>query len=220
MQTYSEDTIVNDVRIAIDENTNATVFTDSDGNTFDPDTLEMEDIIKSKIKDGINAVRMVAPLHALEMTRVVPTVSWMDKDKGIGMINLPSDFLRLGLFKMSDWAYGVSRAITPTSDEYSQQFSEYKGVRGNPTRPVVSISADAGDGILEFFSCDSANATATLQYVERKTGESTLHKIEENIYRAVVLKTAALAMANYVNADMMQLLNSLCYEQLGISSQQ
>lgn len=220
MQTYSEDTIANDVRIAIDENSSATAFTDSEGNAMGPDTLEMEDIIKSKIKDGINAVRMVAPLHMLEMTRIVPTVSWMDEDKGIGMISLPSDFMRLGLFKMSDWAYGVSRAISPASDEYSQQFSEYKGVRGNPSRPVVSISGDAGDGILEFFSCDSTTATATLQYVERKTGESTLHKIEENCYKAVVLKTAALVMANYVNSDMMKLLNSLCYEQLGLSNQQ
>ena len=51
----SEATIIKDVKVAIDENTSVAPFTDSDGNTLDPDTLEMEEIIKSKIADGVNA---------------------------------------------------------------------------------------------------------------------------------------------------------------------
>jgi len=220
MRTYSEDTIVNDVRTAIDENTSVTAFTDSDGNSIDPDTLEMEDIIKSKIADGINAVRTAAPLHTLEPEAVSPAVTWTDKEAATGYVRLPSSFLRLALFKMSDWRYGVSQALSPTSAEYRQQFSEYGGVRGNPYNPVVALSVDGSTGkdVLQFFSSASATATAELLYVKKVTERSSAYKIEETLYKAVVLKTAALVMANYVNADMMQLLNSLCNEELSINN--
>jgi len=217
MQTYSEDTMVKDVRIAIDENTKATAFTDDDGVTFDADTLEMEEIIKSKIPDAINAVRMAAPLRMLELTPATPTVAWTDESKGIGRVALPSDFMRFGRFKMSDWLYGAYTAITPQSEEYGQQFSEYQGVRGNPSRPVVAIASDDGGATLEFFSCADTGAVASLLYVGRQERQSASYPVEESIYRAVVLKTAALVMANYSNADLMQLLNNLCLEQLQLA---
>lgn len=214
MQTYSEDALVKDVRTAIDENTQVTAFTDGDGAAFDTDTLEMEEIIKSKIPDAINAVRMSAPLNMLELTEVTPSVTWTDTGKGIGRIALPADFMRLGWFKMSDWLYGVQKAMTPLSEEYPQQFSDYQGVRGNPSRPVVAVAPDGGNAVLEFFSCASTEASARLLYVGRQTGSAASYQLEEAIYRAVVLKTAALAMANYSNADLMRLLDGLCNEQL------
>lgn len=215
MRTVSEDTIARDVRIAIDENTAVAAFEDGGGNAIDTDTLEMDDIIRSKIADGINAVRMAAPLGMLELAKAQPGVAWADEGKGIGRVELPTDYMRLALFKMSDWQAGVSEAISPVSPQYRQQFSEWKGVRGNPSRPVVAISADpaTGKAALEFFSCRDTTATATLLYVRRELGGGD-YGIEDAIYRAVVLKTGALAMANYANGDMMQLLGALSDEQL------
>jgi len=220
MSAFSVDNIAKDVRIAIDENEVTTAFTDSEGNTFDPATLEMDDIIKSKIADGINSVRMIAPLHKLELTRVAPTVSWLNQSLYIGKVLLPEDFLRLALFKMSDWAYGVSQAISPSSTEYRQQFSKWGGVRGNPSRPVIAFSVDSstGDSTIEFFSCDSTIVTAELSYVNRTEHCETSYEIEQDIYRAVICKTASLVLSTYGNVTLSQVLDSLCLENLGLAS--
>lgn len=214
MDTYGIDTILADVRVAMDENTTDGALAAIE----DADTLEMEDIIRSKVADGLNAVRMAAPLAWLELVRVEPTVAWLDEEKGIGKVTLPDDYLRLGLLKMSDWQYGVGEAISPQSDTYRQQWSEWSGVRGNPMNPVVAVSSDigTGSGALEFFSCDSTEATAELLYVAREDGgaDKTAYGIEAAVYRAVVLKVASLVAATLGNADAKTLLEGMCAELL------
>lgn len=235
----SEATIIKDVRVAMDENTSVAPFTDSDGNTFDPDTLEMEEIIKSKIADGVNAVRSVAPLSKLEPASIKSgegwPVTWIDGEKMIGEVPLPDDYLRMVMFKMSDWAHAATTPIAADSALYHQQFSKWKGVRGNPSRPNIAIATDTATGknVLQFFSCDSTEATAELAYIKRCDGPSNqieidsaeskeigsptrpslhMYEIEKAIYRAVVLKIAALVAAAYANGDMMNLMNTLAQE--------
>lgn len=222
----SEATIIRDVRVAMDENTSVAPFTDSDGNTFDPDTLEMEEIIKSKIADGVNAVRSVAPLSKLEPARMASgeswPIKWIDEEKMIGGVPLPDDYLRMVLFKMSDWTHAVTTTIAVDSALYHQMFSRWKGVRGNPSRPNIAIATDTSTGknVIQFFSCDSTEATAELAYIKRcdKPNEpdepNTTYEIEQGIYRAVVLKTAALVAATYGNADMMNLINTLAQKEI------
>lgn len=227
MLQVAESRIITDVRVAIDENTTVAAFTDAEGNTFDPDTLEMEEIIKSKIADGVNEVRMIAHISMLESTRSVSgtdlTVTWTDEEKGIGHIALPDDYLRLVMFKMSDWAHAVSVAVSPDSPLYHQQFSEWKGVRGNPSRPVIAFATDmeTGKAVLQFFSCDNTEAKAELTYIQRserqESDDGTVsYEIENAVYRPVVLKTAALVAATYSNVDMVNLLNQLVQEMLNL----
>ena len=220
----SEATIIKDVKVAIDENTSVAPFTDSDGNTLDPDTLEMEEMIKSKIADGVNAVRSVAPVSKLEPARMASgeswPVKWIDKEKMIGEVPLPDDYLRMVMFKMSDWAHAATTLIAADSALYHQQFSRWKGVRGNQSRPNIAVATDTGTGkdVIQFFSCDSTEATAELVYIKRcdkpnKPDEpNTMYDIEQGVYRAVVMKTAALVAAAYGNADMMNLMNTLAQE--------
>lgn len=219
----TESTIISDVRVAMDENTAVTAFTDGDGTAIDTDTLEMEEIIKSKIADGVNAVRKAAPLSMLDLTRKASgddwPVTWIDEDKCIGEVELPDDYLRLVMFKMSDWAHAATTPIAADTALYHQQFSEWKGVRGNPSRPNIAIAADTATGkdVIQFFSCDSTEATAELTYIKRctgSTGSSESYEIEGPIYRAVVLKIAALVAATYANGDLTQLLNQMAQENL------
>ena len=222
----SEATIIRDVRVAMDENTSVAPFTDSDGNTFNPDTLEMEEIIKSKIADGVNAVRSVAPLSKLEPARMASgeswPIKWIDEEKMIGEVPLPDDYLRMVLFKMSDWTHAVTITIAVDSALYHQMFSRWKGVRGNPSRPNIAIATDTSTGknVIQFFSCDSTETTAELAYIKRcdKPNEpdepNTTYEIEQGIYMAVVLKTAALVAATYGNADMMNLMNTLAQKEI------
>ena len=220
---YSEDTIVRDVRVAFDENTEVSSFAGSDGSTFDSDTLEMEDIIRSKICDAINTVRASAPLSLLAMTHIQSgqewPITWIDEEKGIGELPLPEDCLRIAMFKMSDWAYGVTAAISPGSTLYSQQFSRWQGVRGNPSRPQIAVSAGmpTGGSVVQFFSCAGTGATARMSYIKRISGrpESGSYEIEEQIYRPVVLKTASLVAMTYGNSDMAGILGAMSGELMG-----
>ena len=222
----AESTIISDVRVAMDENTAITAFTDSDGTVIDTDTLEMEEIIKSKIADGVNAVRKAAPLSMLDLTRKASgedwPVTWIDEGKCIGEVELPEDYLRLVMFKMSDWAHAVTTSIAADTSLYHQQFSEWKGVRGNPSRPNIAIAADTttGKDVIQFFSCDSTEATAEMVYIKRcdgstgSSGNTGNYEIEKPIYRAVVLKIASLVAATYANSDLAQLLNTMAQEAL------
>lgn len=230
----SEATIIRDVRVAIDENTKITPFTDDDGNVVDTATLEMEDIIKSKITDGINAVRKIAPLQYLEPARKASgedwPVTWTDEEKGTGEVTLPDDYLRMVMFKMSDWAHAVTVLISPESAMYHQQFSDIRGVRGNASRPVAALGTDMATGkkVIQFFSCNSTDAKAELTYIIRCDGstgstessENTesagTYEVERGVYRAVILKIASLVAATYGNGDVMNLMNGLAQEQFTI----
>lgn len=226
----TERKIISDVRVAMDENAKITAFTGDDGTVVDTGTLEMEDIIRSKIADGVNAIRKVAPLKLLEATRMTSeasvaehnlVVKWLDEGKGIGEAELPDDFLRLVMFKMSDWTHAATTPIAVDTALYHQQFSEWKGVRGNPSRPNIAIAADTATGknVIQFFSCDSTTATAELVYIKRFSLEentvATFYKIESAAYRAIILKTAALVAATYSNIDLMNLLNAMAQEAIG-----
>lgn len=212
----TEAQIITDVRAAIDENTTAAALSG-----YDSDTLEMEDIIRSKIVDGINAVRRQCPISFLEPTRVASgeawPIRWIDTEKCIGELLLPDDYLRLILFKMSDWSHGVSQHITPDDALYGQQFSRWQGVRGNATNPVVAISVsdETGRGVIQFFSSTSTGASAVMVYVQRceANGDGT-YAIEKRVYRAAVLKIAALVAATYQSVDLMNLMNTLVGEEI------
>lgn len=218
---YAESTIIKDVRVAIDENAAITPVAGADGTALDTDTLEMEDIIRSKITDAVNAVRKAAPLPLLELTRKASgtdwPVTWTDEDKGIGEVAVPDDYLKLAMFKMSDWAHAVTTPVQADSALYHQQFSGWKGVRGNPSRPDIAIVTDmtTGRSVIQFFSCDSTAATAELTYVKRCDGaDGGGYDIEAAIYRAVVMKTAALVAATYGSGDLTSLLNTLAQENI------
>lgn len=216
----TKEAIITDVRIAIDENAKTTPFTDESGLITDSTTLEMDDIIGSKIADGINAVRLYAPLNKLRPNSTVDVApQWIDETKFIGQIPLPDDYLRFVSFRMSDWLYAVSNYITPDSSFYAMQFSKYKGVRGSVSRPVVALSTDEPGGInvIQFFSSESTSAKATFVYIPRKDDMDGSFEIENEIYRAVVLKIASIVALTYLNGDMAKALNEMSVEQLRIN---
>lgn len=216
----TKEAIIKDVRIAIDENAATTPFTDESGLITDSTTLEMDDIIGSKIADGINAVRLYAPLSKLRPNSTVDVApQWIDETKFIGQIPLPDDYLRFVSFRMSDWLYAVSNYITPDSSFYAMQFSKYKGVRGSASRPVVALSTDAQGGrkVIQFFSSESTSAKATFVYIPREDDIDGPFEIEDEIYRAVVLKIASLVALTYLNGDMAKALNEMSVEQLRVN---
>lgn len=182
-----------DVRVAIDMNHDSTPLL-ADG---DMDTLGFDGIIRAKLCDAVRMVEMEAPLNLLEQGHQFgEAVTWGEDGKG--WILLPSDFMRLVVFKMSDWRHSVSEAITQDDPMYTRQWSKWKGICGNPEKPVVAIVNRAEGQVLEFFSCNSTSATVEqavyvpMPIIDKHGGID----VSEKCYRAAVYRAAALALSS------------------------
>lgn len=192
MIVQAED-MARDVRVAIDMNHDSTPLL-ADG---DMDTLGFDGIIRAKLCDAVRMVEMEAPLNLLEQGHQFgEAVTWGEDGKG--WILLPSDFMRLVVFKMSDWRHSVSEAITQDDPMYTRQWSKWKGICGNPEKPVVAIVNRAEGQVLEFFSCNSTSATVEqavyvpMPIIDKHGGID----VSEKCYRAAVYRAAALALSS------------------------
>lgn len=182
-----------DVRIAVDMNHDSTPLLLED----DIDTISFNDIIYAKLTDAVRMVEMEAPLHLLEQGHQFgENIVWGDEGKG--WLILPDDFMRLVVFKMSDWHHSVSEAITQDDPKYSRQWSKWKGVCGNPEKPVVAIVNRAEGNVLEFFSCNDDTATVEqavyipLPRIDLDGGID----VSEKCYKAAVYRAGALALSS------------------------
>lgn len=189
--------IARDVRIAIDENKTSEQLIADD----DIDTLSLEEIIRSKIVEAVRRVITEAPTHLLDGG--VPfgdAIYW--RNQCSGWILLPDDFMRLVIFKMNDWERPVYEPITAADPQYQLQFSRYKGLRGNPQKPVVAIVSRAEGRALELFSCKSQNATVeqAVYIPQPRVDCDGGINIPERCYMSVVYETASLVLATIGNA--------------------
>lgn len=181
-----------DVRVALDMNDKSKALI----NLGDMDTLQVDQIVDSVMEDAARRVVEVAPVDMLESGHNFgEDIFWTDDEerKGCGWTILPDDYLRLVLFKMSDWHRGVSYAITDMDPAYAIQSSPWKGVRGNVDRPVCAIVRRAEGKVLEFYSCDSEDAyaeQAVYQPVPTKSGGGI--DLPRLCYRGVVYYAAGL----------------------------
>lgn len=184
-----------DVRIALDQNMRSGQLEGLE----DVETLSLDALIDSKIEEAAQRVELEAPAHLLEEGHTFGGDAPYWGDRGSGWVMLPRDFMRLIAFRMSDWERSAYRAITPGDPMYEKQSSRYKGIRGNPQRPVVAIVNRAVGKALEFYSCKSEEAyIARASYVPYPEidGDGGID-ICERCYRAVVYMTASLVLSAY-----------------------
>lgn len=197
------------VRVAIDVNHDSTPLLAEE----DVDTLGFDDIIYAKLCDAVRIVEMEAPINLLEQGHQFgETVTW--EDDGKGWILLPDDFMRLVVFRMSDWRHSVSEAITQDDPLYGRQWSRWKGISGNPEKPVVAIVNRAEGKVLEFFSCkdDTATVDQAVYVPFPKIDEYGGIDVSERCYRAAVYRAAALALSSVgdqLSTTMIELSKSL-----------
>lgn len=160
MSSYAVDTLTKEVRVCLDMNYSDAMLLDLGDN----DTLELDELIKSKIVDAARIITSRAPQHLLDAGRAMSgSIAWPSNKVGFGsgQIKLPDDFLRLLSFKMSDWSTSVSEPITEENPQYLVQSSPVAALRGNPRRPVVAIVHHTDGLRLEFYSCNTANVAVT-----------------------------------------------------------
>lgn len=186
--------IIRDVRIAIDQNmTSEKLLT-----TNDIETLSLEEIIQSKIVEGVRRVEMTAPAHYLEEGHSFgDSICWKELESG--WIPLPDDFMRLIAFRMSDWEQTVYTAISADDPLYQKQNSRMKGIRGNIQKPVCAIVNRPEGKVLEFYSCKTEDAYPVVAtYIPYpKIDNYNGIDISERCYTSIVYTIAALVLTTY-----------------------
>lgn len=208
MKDYNVSDIISDVRIAIDQNTN-----DTDLSGFgDVDTLELAEVIRSKIVDAAWMIESAAPVYmcgdgTVEKSAETTHEKVYDTDKTYyAKVGIKADLLRLVSFIMSDWTKSVNEPITTDDAEYAVQKSRVEAVRGSIERPVL-VMLPSQDGPKEGYSGNvyeaystSEDSTASYKYVPIPVIEKEKISLCERLYKAVVYATAYLTALAY-NAD-------------------
>ena len=206
MAVYQIKNITKDVRVALDQNG----VSDSLEGIGDVDTLELNEIIRSKVVEAVKRVHSEAPAYLLDGGHNLGSaICWMEKESG--WVLLPEDFMRLVIFQMDDWARAVFTAISAADAEYAMMKSRYKGLRGTAQKPVCAISVRPEGRVLEFYSCKSEEATVSrgvyLPYPLIDEHDDV--EICSRCYDAVVYTIASLVAATYGDADKTGLFNEL-----------
>lgn len=113
-------------------------------------------------------------------------VDWIEP--GRGEVALPSDFLRLMVFRMSDWRRSVTTVVNPDSEVYALRFNSSFGRRNIRKAPMVAIWGGAGSGRLEFIgSIDPGAFIARAGYVPRPLSEDgEMLRIPRSLLQRVV----------------------------------
>lgn len=139
-------------------------------------------------------------------------------EDGKGFIVLPHDFMRLIAFRMSDWKRTAFDAISETDPQYALQSSKWKGICGNPEKPVVAIVRRSEGKVLEFYSCrdNQAGVTQATYLPIPKIDMDGGIDIAEDCYRSCVYRAAALALGSVgdkLSATMLEMSKSLLNNQ-------
>lgn len=188
---YRVEDIERDVRVALDQNEVDSQLAD----IGDIDTLQLNELIRSKIEQAVDSVESVAPLKLLESGHNFGEELYWEGN-GIGFVLLPDDFRRLVSFKMSDWDMAVYSPIGPEHPLYGRQRSAIAAVRGNVHHPVCAIVPRAEGMALEFFASRDENA-AVVQAVyipRREIDKEGRIDFSEKCYDAVVAYVAAMVL--------------------------
>lgn len=220
MTVYRIENIAKDVRIALDRNGSSAALAD----IGDVDTLTIDEIIISKIIEGIKHVHSTAPAYLIDgAISFAGSDNWEDKetgsvhweDKESGWILLPNDFMRFVSFKMDDWSRPVYNCSTTDDIEYEKQSSRFKGLRGTSQKPLCFIAIRPEGRALEFYSSKSTDAEVEMAtYLPYPMVESDSVKICSKCYDAVIYTIAALVLMTFGDAEKSNVFNELAKSSL------
>ncbi len=220
MERYDIDVIVNDVRIAIDQNINNVgdgvgSFNDVDSDNYvDVDTLSLNETIKSKIVDAVRMIEKAAPTHMLGDAMTIDCngklfyykVSTNDKGYYAKLI-LPKDYLRLVTFKMEDWntILTSSDLITAEQSTYTLQRSSIERVRGNKERPIIAlVKTTSANGVndncglcIEAYSTDNGKQCECNYLPIPLINENDEISIPSRLYRSIIYAIGYLVSLSF-----------------------
>ena len=112
--------------------------------------------------------------------------------KGMAILPLPDDCLRLTAVKLTDWCR-PARILGEADAEHTWQSSPFSGVRGNPDRPLAFICQRPTGLVAELYSSNNPNGVGIeyAQYVPKPhvDADDTM-RLPEAIYHDIIARTA------------------------------
>lgn len=197
MKSYPISDIISQVRIAIDENSPAS----SGALALDADNLDLDLLISQKISDAVRLVHQQAPAALVDGVPLTGTIK--GNQDGSGSMQLPEDFMRLGVFHMDTWKRPVTVPIDDRHPDYILQKNKF--VRGNTDKPVCVITTDRdAKKIVEYYSVTSDVAKHVMlkgTYLPFPIIANGQIQVCEKLVAAVVYMTAGLVFTALNETD-------------------
>ncbi len=214
---YVVDDIIRDVRVVLNENSSNNELL-----SLDADTLMLDDLIKSRMTNGVKMILQAAPSNLIDtvVSFADSEIKWYSDEvgRGAGTIELPKDFMRFVIFKMSDWRIPVVNPIYDTDIDYFKQSSAFAGIRGSVNKPVCVLTRNSNGSVLEFYSCSGGAEVYPLvaQYIPIPEIIADTVNIPELLYMSTVYQIAGLVALSVKDA-LAQSLFEIASVQMGLS---
>ena len=182
-----------------------------------PSDLE-EFCVEDFVDEAIRFIGRVAPVRALgaglsfvpekdeEEGEGESTTAQTDDDSymRVNPVPLPTGFVRLIAFQMSDWALPVTEALYSDNPRYRQQANSI--LMGTPKRPIVFICD--GDTNLEYYS-----STGTIKKAQAFVVSNT-ENYPEQLSSVIAWKTAELVLSAMNDTQGLQFAQNQIQQQL------
>lgn len=216
--------IVEDIKIAIDQNQTENQIIAQEDNT-----LALDEIIRQKILHAARHLLETSDVAVIDCGKALTGTPTEIGDVGVLSIYklaCPSDYLRLLSLQMTDWKRAVHTAIPQSSAEYSELQSSFMGISGNPERPAVAecVGSDDSRWFELYSSADGSLKTGISRYCPIPKFETADHddsdttpdveclNFPERLYRMLVYQAASLVAATYKETALAQTLMNMVYE--------
>lgn len=124
--------LMSQVRVALDQNQQELTFLAPDENT-----LELDDIIRQKLRHAARWLLERAPLRMIDTLATLVQAGTPTDSDGRLSVRRPSDMLRLHTLKVSSWDIPVHEAFPADSEWGMVAASGFAGIRPGGQRPIV-----------------------------------------------------------------------------------
>ncbi len=215
MSSYSVNTLVRDVRIAIDNNESSTPLV----GISDTDQLSVDTLVRSMVLPAARLVLSQCSPLLIDNWSEMPQVLRTGLTTGTpykAIVTIPN-FFRLGAFTLGGWR-GAPEYIECSDPRYQQLCSKWGGVGGTKNKPVVVfVPKKDGSMVLEIYDGGSGGSTVRSGgYLPNPSISGDNIDLPSKLYDAVVLMCGSLVCNAVGDADLGKALLSHSQELMNI----
>jgi hypothetical protein len=131
-------------------------------------------LIEELLDETADEIQLLVPRYLIETETLIygdSETNQVSNADGSGYVVLPSDFLRLAYFKMTEWTRPVINPISEEHPDFVNQHNLY--TRGKPAKPVCVIRWDDTEEamIMEYYSIVTEHTIERAAYIPKRLAE-------------------------------------------------
>lgn len=132
------------------------------------DNKPYDTIIETLLDESAIEVLLKAPFYRLTISNST-SLEIVKKDSNTGIIILPTDFLRLLSFRMTEWERSVTQPAIKGDDISNMQSNKF--IRGGQAKPIGVLTRTDKGLALEYYSVKVDHTLAEFFYVKKQKAE-------------------------------------------------